>query len=90
MNSDYAPVPVEDFLDPDDPAMFPRLTHAQVDYLAEIGTQLTLARGDEVFVRSTTVSSSASLSSSRTVWAAARSSGWTRFAIRSSSTAPGA
>src|SRR5919106_710154 len=29
--------------------MFPRLTPAQVDYLAEIGTQLTFARGDEVF-----------------------------------------
>jgi thioredoxin reductase (NADPH) len=49
MTDDYAPTPVEDFLDPDDPAMFPRLTPAQVDYLAEIGTQLTFARGDEVF-----------------------------------------
>jgi len=49
MASDYAPTPVEDFLDPDDPAMFPRLTPEQVDYLEEIGTQLTFARGDEVF-----------------------------------------
>src|SRR5690242_8399768 len=49
MASDYAPTPVEDFLDPDDPAMFPRLTPEQVDYLAGIGTQLTFARGDEVF-----------------------------------------
>jgi thioredoxin reductase (NADPH) len=49
MTDDYSPTPVEDFLDPDDPAMFPRLTPAQVDYLAEIGTQLAFARGDEVF-----------------------------------------
>jgi thioredoxin reductase (NADPH) len=49
MTTDYSPTPVEDFLDPDDPAMFPRLTPEQVSYLAEIGTQLTFARGDEVF-----------------------------------------
>ena len=49
MEADYAPTPVEDFLDPDDPAMFPRLTAEQVDYLAGIGTQQTYARGDEVF-----------------------------------------
>jgi thioredoxin reductase (NADPH) len=49
MTSEYSPTPVEDFLDPDDPAMFPRLTPAQIDYLAEIGAQLTYARGDEVF-----------------------------------------
>ncbi len=49
MATEYAPTPVEDFLDPDDPAMFPRLTPEQVSYLAEIGTQLTFARGDEVF-----------------------------------------
>src|SRR4051794_41024641 len=49
METDYSPTPVEDFLDPNDPAMFPRLTTEQVSYLAEIGTQLTFARGDEVF-----------------------------------------
>jgi thioredoxin reductase (NADPH) len=49
MSTDYSPIPVEDFLDPDDPAMFPRLTPSQVEYLAEIGSQLTFARGDEVF-----------------------------------------
>ncbi len=49
MASDYAPVPVEDFLDPDHPTLFPRLTPEQIEYLAEIGTQLTLARGDVVF-----------------------------------------
>src|SRR3954468_19211190 len=49
MASDYAPTPVEDFLDPDHPTLFPRLTPEQIDYLAEIGTQLTFARGDVVF-----------------------------------------
>jgi thioredoxin reductase (NADPH) len=49
MTDDYSPTPVEDFLDPDDPAMFPRLTQEQVDYLAEIGGHLSFARGDEVF-----------------------------------------
>jgi thioredoxin reductase (NADPH) len=49
MTDEYSPTPVEDFLDPDDPAMFPRLTPEQVEYLEEIGTQLTFARGEEVF-----------------------------------------
>jgi thioredoxin reductase (NADPH) len=49
MATEYAPTPVEDFLDPNDPAMFPRLTPEQIEYLAEIGTQQTYARGDEVF-----------------------------------------
>ncbi len=49
MATDYAPTPVENFLDPDDPAMFPRLTPDQVEYLAGIGDQMTFARGDEVF-----------------------------------------
>jgi thioredoxin reductase (NADPH) len=49
MADDYSPTPVEDFLDPDDPAMFPRLTEEQVAYLAEIGVQRTYGRGDEVF-----------------------------------------
>jgi thioredoxin reductase (NADPH) len=49
MESEYSPTPVEDFLDPNDPAMFPRLTPEQVDYLAEIGTLVTYGRGDEVF-----------------------------------------
>ena len=49
MTSDYAPTPVEDFLDPDHPTLFPRLTPDQVEYLAAIGTQLTYARGDVVF-----------------------------------------
>ena len=49
MTSDYAPTPVEDFLDPDDPTLFPRLTAEQVGYLAEIGTQASFARGELVF-----------------------------------------
>jgi thioredoxin reductase (NADPH) len=49
MADEYSPTPVEDFLDPDDPAMFPRLTPEQVSYLAEIGAQRTYGRGDEVF-----------------------------------------
>ena len=49
MASDYAPTPVEDFLDPDHPTLFPRLTPEQVEYLAQIGTQLSFARGDLVF-----------------------------------------
>jgi thioredoxin reductase (NADPH) len=49
MATDYSPTPVEDFLDPDDPAMFPRLTPEQVEYLEEIAAQLTFARGEEVF-----------------------------------------
>src|SRR3954462_11368961 len=49
MTDEYAPTPVEDFLDPDDPTLFPRLTPEQIHYLAEIGTQLTFARGDVVF-----------------------------------------
>ena len=49
MTDDYAPTPMEDFLDPDDPAMFPRLTPEQVEYLEGIGTQLAFARGEEVF-----------------------------------------
>jgi thioredoxin reductase (NADPH) len=49
MESEYAPTPVEDFLDPDDPAMFPRLTPAQIDYLREIGSRIEFARGEVVF-----------------------------------------
>ena len=49
MTADYAPTPVEDFLDPDDPTLFPRLTPTQIEYLAEIGTQLSFARGELVW-----------------------------------------
>src|ERR671936_1560704 len=46
MASDYAPTPVEDFLDPDDPVLFPRLTREQIEYLGELGARLTFARGE--------------------------------------------
>jgi thioredoxin reductase (NADPH) len=49
MTTDHAPTPVEDFLDPDDPTLFPRLTQSQVDYLGEIGTHQSFAAGEEVF-----------------------------------------
>jgi thioredoxin reductase (NADPH) len=49
MTEEYAPTPVEDFLDPDHPTLFPRLTQEQIDYLAEIGTTETFSRGDLVF-----------------------------------------
>jgi thioredoxin reductase (NADPH) len=49
MASDYAPTPVADFLDPDHPTLFPRLTPEQIGYLAQIGTRLSFARGEVVF-----------------------------------------
>jgi thioredoxin reductase (NADPH) len=49
VTGDYAPTPVEDFLDADHPTLFPRLTPEQMEYLAGIGTQLTYARGDLVW-----------------------------------------
>src|SRR3954453_16093054 len=49
MASDYAPTPVEDFLDADHPTLFPRLTPEQMEYLAEIGNRLTFPRGDVVW-----------------------------------------
>ena len=49
MTTNHAPTPVEDFLDPDDPTLFPRLTPSQIDYLGEIGTHQSFAAGEEVF-----------------------------------------
>ncbi len=49
MTSDYAPTPVEDFLDPDDSTLFPRLAPKQIEYLAEIGVRSSFARGDLVW-----------------------------------------
>jgi thioredoxin reductase (NADPH) len=49
MTTEYAPTPVEDFLDPDHPTLFPRLTAEQIDYLAEIGSHETYSRGDLVW-----------------------------------------
>jgi thioredoxin reductase (NADPH) len=49
MSTDYAPTPVEDFLDPDHPELFPRLTPEQIEYLSQVGTHETYSRGDRVF-----------------------------------------
>jgi CRP-like cAMP-binding protein len=48
--SEYtSPTPVEGFLDPDDPTLFPRLTAAQIEQVAERGETLSLSPGEVVF-----------------------------------------
>ena len=48
--SEYTPpTPVEDFLDPDDPVLFPRLTAAQIEELTERGETLSLSPGEVLF-----------------------------------------
>jgi thioredoxin reductase (NADPH) len=48
--SEYAsPTPVDGFLDPDDPTLFPRLTAAQIEQLAERADTLSLSPGDVLF-----------------------------------------
>jgi thioredoxin reductase (NADPH) len=49
MATDYSPTPVEDFLDPDHPELFPRLTAEQIEYLRGLSAQQSFARGEEVF-----------------------------------------
>ena len=44
-----SPTPVPDFLDPDDPTLFPRLTAAQIEQLAERAETLSLSPGDVLF-----------------------------------------
>jgi thioredoxin reductase (NADPH) len=44
-----SPTPVEGFLDPDDPTLFPRLTAAQIDELAVSAETLSLAPGEILF-----------------------------------------
>jgi thioredoxin reductase (NADPH) len=44
-----SPTPVRDFLDPDDPILFPRLTAAQIEQLAENAETLSLSPGDVLF-----------------------------------------
>ena len=44
MTSDYAPTPVEDFLDPDDPTLFPGSHGAIRSTWPEIGNRQTFAR----------------------------------------------
>jgi thioredoxin reductase (NADPH) len=48
--SEYTPpTPVEGFLDPDDPTLFPRLTAAQIAKLAERAETLSLSPGEVLF-----------------------------------------
>jgi thioredoxin reductase (NADPH) len=48
--SEYtSPTPAEGFLDPDDPTLFPRLTEAQIERLAERAETLSLSPGEVVF-----------------------------------------
>jgi thioredoxin reductase (NADPH) len=48
--SEYtSPTPVAGFLDPDDPTLFPRLTAAQIEQLAERAETLSLSPGDVLF-----------------------------------------
>jgi thioredoxin reductase (NADPH) len=48
--SEYtSPTPAEGFLDPDDPTLFPRLTAAQIDQLAENAETLSLSPGEVLF-----------------------------------------
>jgi thioredoxin reductase (NADPH) len=44
-----SPTPVEGFLDPDDPVLFPRLTAAQIEQLAENAETLSLSPGEVLF-----------------------------------------
>jgi thioredoxin reductase (NADPH) len=44
-----SPTPVPGFLDPDDPTLFPRLTAAQIEELAERAETLSLSPGDVLF-----------------------------------------
>jgi thioredoxin reductase (NADPH) len=44
-----SPTPVEGFLDPDHPTLFPRLTAAQIDELAESAETLSLSPGEVLF-----------------------------------------
>src|SRR5215210_2045028 len=44
-----SPTPAEGFLDPDDPTLFPRLTEAHIERLAESAETLSLSPGDVVF-----------------------------------------
>src|SRR5215213_5698979 len=48
--SQYAsPTPVDGFLDPDDPTLFPRLTAAQIEQLADRAEKLSLSPGEVLF-----------------------------------------
>jgi thioredoxin reductase (NADPH) len=44
-----SPTPVDGFLDPDDPTLFPRLTAAQIEQLAQRAEKLSLSPGEVLF-----------------------------------------
>jgi thioredoxin reductase (NADPH) len=45
------PTPASDFLDPNDPVLFPRLSERELDYVAERASRVTYAPGDQVFAQ---------------------------------------
>ena len=49
MSQYTSPTPVPGFLDPDDPTLFPRLTAAQIEQLAERAETLSLSPGEVLF-----------------------------------------
>src|SRR4051812_35023558 len=52
MSQYTSPTPVPGFLDPDDPTLFPRLTGAQIEQLAERAETLSLSAGEVLFEQS--------------------------------------
>jgi thioredoxin reductase (NADPH) len=51
MSQYTSPTPVPGFLDPDDPTLFPRLTSAQIEQLAERGETLSFSPGEVLFAQ---------------------------------------
>jgi thioredoxin reductase (NADPH) len=49
LSADNPPAAVNDFLDPDDPTLFPRLTRLQVEEVAGIAKRISLAAGQVLF-----------------------------------------
>jgi thioredoxin reductase (NADPH) len=49
MSQYTSPTPADGFLDPDDPILFPRLTAAQIEQLAENAETMSLSPGEVVF-----------------------------------------
>ena len=49
MSQYTSPTPVPGFLDPDDPILFPRLTAAQIEQLAEHAETLSFSPGEILF-----------------------------------------
>jgi CRP-like cAMP-binding protein len=51
VSADTGPTPGSDFLDPDDPTLFPRLTEAQLGEVRRTAETLSLAGGDVLFAQ---------------------------------------